>query len=233
MELPWDHLPRNPLLLERKNRYIAPVPGRCEKHTALSTRERNHMNNGLPAFCLVAAAVASVADTLTDFEHILLKGDAAEVVIAVDGGAIADFHLGDDGLNPLGWTEEGEAAQSPPWRGHFLCLDRWGEPSAAEAANGMPFHGEASRLRWRVTSEPMVAGGFVTAEMAVDLPLAGLAVKRSIALSKGKAFFHRQRGSHQRQPTGAGVRRSSASDHRPRPFWTKPRSSTPTVARGS
>ena len=147
------------------------------------------MNNGLPTFCLVAAAVASVADTSTDFEHILLKGDAAEVVIAVDGGAIADFHLGDDGLNPLGWKEEGEAAQSPPWRGHFLCLDRWGEPSAAEAANGMPFHGEASRLRWSVTSEPMVAGGFVTAEMAVDLPLAGLAVKRSIALSKGKAFF--------------------------------------------
>ena len=71
------------------------------------------MNNGLPTFCLVAAAVASGADTPTDSEHILLKGDAAEVVIAVDGGAIADFHLGDDGLNPVGLEGRGRGSAEP------------------------------------------------------------------------------------------------------------------------
>ena len=139
--------------------------------------------------CLIATATASWADKTIDYEHILLKGDAAQVTIAVDGGAIADFHLGSDGLNPLSWKEGGEAAQKPLWRGHFLCLDRWGEPSAAEAKNGMPFHGEASRYPWNVTARPKEVGGSVRAEMTVELPLAGLAVKRSIALSKSNAVF--------------------------------------------
>ena len=147
------------------------------------------MKRCLSTICLLAASAAGWADKAIDYEHILLKGDAAQVVVAVNGGAIADFHLGDDGLNPLSWKEEGETAQDPPWRGHFLCLDRWGEPSAAEAENGMPFHGEASRLPWKVTGKPKEAGGSIRAEMTVELPLGGLAVKRSINLSKREAFF--------------------------------------------
>jgi hypothetical protein len=93
------------------------------------------MKRSLSTIGLVAAASACWAAETIDYEHILLKGDAAQVTIAVDGGAIADFHLGSDGLNPLSWKEEGEA------------------------------------------------------EMTVELPLAGLAVKRSIALSKSNAVF--------------------------------------------
>ena len=136
------------------------------------------------------AAVTSVgADNAVGYEHVLLKGDAAQVVIAVDGGAIADFHLHGHGLNPLSWQEEGESLQEPPWRGHFLCLDRWGEPSAAERENGMPFHGEASRLPWQVSDGPERVSGSIRAEMGVELPLAGLAVRRSIALSQRQAIF--------------------------------------------
>ena len=145
------------------------------------------------SFFLVAAVVTSrahgAADATIEYKHILLKGHAAQVLIALDGGAITDFHLRNHGLNPLSWKEEGERAKKPPWRGHFLCLDRWGDPSAAEREKGMPVHGEAARLSWRVLSNPTSAGGSIRAEMAVDLPLAGLAVKRSIALSQREAIF--------------------------------------------
>jgi hypothetical protein len=73
--------------------------------------------------------------------------------------------------------------------GHFLCLDRWGQPSAAEQRNGMPFHGEASRVVWRVVNQPSVQGDKQVAEMSASLPLAGLDVTRRIRLSTNAAYF--------------------------------------------
>jgi hypothetical protein len=73
--------------------------------------------------------------------------------------------------------------------GHFLCLDRWGAPSEAEQRNGMPFHGEASRVLWRLVAEPRLKGEHVESEMAAVLPLAGLQVTRRIRLSRDAAFF--------------------------------------------
>jgi hypothetical protein len=72
--------------------------------------------------------------------------------------------------------------------GHFLCLDRWGPPSAAEEKNGMPFHGEASKVIWRVTRPPEQNGGWIEAEMFAELPLAGLEVRRVIRLLDTEAL---------------------------------------------
>jgi len=60
---------------------------------------------------------------------------------------------------------------------HFLCLDRWGQPSEAERKNGMPFHGEATRVEWKVESS---TGTSVT--MSAALPMAGLTVRRTAVL---------------------------------------------------
>jgi hypothetical protein len=73
--------------------------------------------------------------------------------------------------------------------GHFLCLDRWGAPSAAEERNGMPFHGEASRVLWKVLSSPATNENSVQAEMSASLPMAGLEVTRRLRLSRAAAFF--------------------------------------------
>jgi hypothetical protein len=118
---------------------------------------------------------------------ILLDGDVAQLVINKGGGAIVDFHFKDQGLNPLTWVEK---ADGPGIRrqGHFLCLDRWGAPSAAEEQNGMPFHGEASMVVWQMTRQPERRDGRIIAEMTSVLPLAGLEVKRQLRLSDKDAF---------------------------------------------
>jgi hypothetical protein len=66
--------------------------------------------------------------------------------------------------------------------GHFLCLDRWGAPSEAEANNGMPYHGEAAWVSWKVLREPQAAASGIGAEMAATLPMAGFDVTRRARL---------------------------------------------------
>jgi hypothetical protein len=62
--------------------------------------------------------------------------------------------------------------------GHFLCCDRWGQPSQAELANGMPFHGEAAQVVWAAGE---VSG--TAASMSAALPMAGMTVARTVALT--------------------------------------------------
>src|SRR5262249_38891142 len=84
---------------------------------------------------------------------ITLEGSAALLKVALGGGSIVDFHLRSRPLTPLTWNVDDSSA-APRAMGHFLCLDRWGPPSAAEQKNGMPFHGEASNVAWRIVHEP-------------------------------------------------------------------------------
>jgi len=136
----------------------------------------------------VSMATFARSQTPTDQSGlILLDGGTAQLLINQGGGAIVDFHLKDQGLNPLTWQEKTEKP-GIRWRGHFLCLDRWGAPSAAEERNGMPFHGEASRVEWRVTHQPENREGMIISEMTAGLPLAGLDVKRQVRLSEKSAF---------------------------------------------
>jgi hypothetical protein len=116
---------------------------------------------------------------------LVLEGQAAEVVIDTSGGAIASFRF-KNGLNPLSWQEVTDKP-GPRWKGHFLCLDRWGPASGAEERNGMPFHGEASRLEWKVLRTPTKNKNAIVSEMEVAMPLAGLKVHRQTKLSEEHA----------------------------------------------
>lgn len=107
---------------------------------------------------------------------LLLESRAAALRVELAGGVLSDFHLAGDGVNPLRGM------------GHFLCLDRWGPPSAAEEKNGIPFHGEASIVEWKVTRAPERRNGGIEAEMAAELPLAGLEVKRRLRLPDDAAL---------------------------------------------
>src|SRR5262245_2212842 len=96
------------------------------------------------------AAVAASADVIVAGRRsAVLESKAATLVIDLGGGSIVDFHLAGGGLNPLRWI--GPADQNAALRpmAHFLCLDRWGQPSEAELKAGMPFHGEAARVEWK------------------------------------------------------------------------------------
>jgi hypothetical protein len=124
---------------------------------------------------LVLAPAAIWAETLT------LENGTAKIGWDLSGGALVDFQLKEQPINPFTWEEKGTAAAR--FRGHFLCLDRWGAPSAAELGAGVPFHGEASRMEWRQIGK--TAG---EAEMTARLPLAKLGVKRTVKLDGASAL---------------------------------------------
>jgi len=137
---------------------------------------------------LQSANVAAAEMTVKGRPALVLEGAAARVVVDLLGGSITDFHLQGQDTNPLDWGRE-RVWNGPGSMGHFLCLDRWASVSEAEAKNGMPGHGEATAVVWRVVRGPEERDGFITAEMTAELPLAGLAVRRVIRLDKDRAFF--------------------------------------------
>jgi hypothetical protein len=100
-----------------------------------------------------------------------------------------DFHIADGGLNPLRWIGPADENAALRPMAHFLCLDRWGPPSEAEQRNGMPFHGEAGRVRWRQFDAAERRDGRVFAAMGATLPIAGLEVRRTVRLSEAAAVF--------------------------------------------
>jgi hypothetical protein len=125
-----------------------------------------------------------------------IENDALRVTVLREGGHIAEVLDKATGVNPL-WT--------PPWpsiepstydyarhaeygggvdasllagiMGHNLCLDIFGGPSDAEAAAGLPVHGEASLVRYEIE----VSG--LTLVARAQLPLANLRVERRLHLS--------------------------------------------------
>lgn len=116
-----------------------------------------------------------------------LKNQRAVLGTTTAGGAIVEFRLNGNKVNPLNWTIHGlepVEAGKPFLRGHFLCLDRWGAPSESEADRGVPFHGEAPRINWKLTRAPKIDDEFPYLQMSCRLPLAGLSVVRKIGLAR-------------------------------------------------
>jgi hypothetical protein len=137
---------------------------------------------------LAAALVSCAAQTIVESRPaVVLEGNAARVAVDLGGGSIVQFQLNGHALNPLTWTS-GEPAPAHPM-GHFLCLDRWGPPSEAESKNGMPFHGEASHVAWKVVRAPARKGGEIQAELTAALPMAGFEVTRRMRLSDNAALL--------------------------------------------
>lgn len=140
-------------------------------------------------FGFLAAVPSNQGQTLVKGRRsLVLEGKAAQLVVDLGGGSFTDFHLKSQGLNPLQWGMD-EKSTAPRPMGHFLCLDRWGQPSEAEQKNGMPFHGEAANVEWQTLQSPIEREGKIVAEMGATLPLAGLKVKRHILLAASGTFF--------------------------------------------
>jgi len=147
--------------------------------------ERTGLIVALLLFC--AAGTAAQETQVNGRRAVVMDGEAAQLVVDMAGGSIADFQFQDQGLNPLDWNRHGEGTQAHSM-GHFLCLDRWASASQAESANGMPGHGEASNVEWKLLRGPAKKDDFIEVEMQAVLPLAGLQVRRWIRLSQQHAF---------------------------------------------
>lgn len=142
--------------------------------------------NGITFFalCMTTYSASSSAEKSIEGRKLLvLKGQKASVAYDLSGGTMADFHLNGNSLNPFtwNWPDSGDTAARP--MGHFVCFDRWGQPSENELKNGMPFHGEATSVEWMVLSKPEQTAGGVTATLKCSLPIGGMTLTRTAKLS--------------------------------------------------
>lgn len=119
----------------------------------------------------------------------LLENDVCCLTVESFGGAIVDLHLKDDAqINPLGFAFTPEQMpennkNGAPYRGHFLCAGRWGQPSAGEIKNGVPNHGEAANIAWQ--SEQNNNSLFMQTLAKKE----GLQIERTIELDEHNSIF--------------------------------------------
>jgi hypothetical protein len=104
--------------------------------------------------------------------------EATQQFLALDNGKICvSVRLQGGGINSVAPSGRQELNPLTAGAGHFICCDRWGPASKSEQANGMTWHGEASKCRWAVVSTTATE-----AEVSVVLPMAGLVVTRRLQL---------------------------------------------------
>jgi len=141
-------------------------------------------------FGLLLAFSSSVSGADTPWpgrKSLVLENGAVRLAMDLAGGSLGEFRFLDGELNPLRWATPKVGATNIQGFGHFLCLDRWGPPSAAEGAQGMPYHGEAAHVVWSILRGPAEEHGFIEAETSARLPKAGLSVRRTLRLSQHAA----------------------------------------------
>lgn len=136
-------------------------------------------------------------------DQITLENKKVSLSVELYGGAFTAFHLIDKPLNPL--TFKFSRKQMPPnnragapYRGHFLCLGRWGPVSKGEMAAGVPNHGQASNIEWQL-HQPRKR---FSIDMGVKCALEGLSVERKIKLDKTESVFFVQEKVKNFHPLG-------------------------------
>lgn len=142
---------------------------------------------GLAVFSGALALSVSAQELVRGRPSAVLQNDSARVVVDLRGGAIGGFQFKGSTINPLEWNVPKDGDTGIHGFGHFLCLDRWGPPSDAEGAKGMPYHGEAASVEWALLEKPGGASAAPVAVMAARLPKAGFTIRRTVRLSAKSA----------------------------------------------
>ncbi|MDR2628315.1 MAG: hypothetical protein LBC40_09810 [Dysgonamonadaceae bacterium] len=135
-------------------------------------------NYGLTvALCFVSAA------GIPSGEEIMVLGEASGTHLSVDlyGGAFVDFRLSGQSPNPFSWKVAAEEMppnnrNGAPFRGHFLCLGRWGAPTEGEMRAGVPHNGQPGNATWEVVTHDRDSFLHIRSEAPMD----GITVNRRI-----------------------------------------------------
>lgn len=120
-------------------------------------------------------------------KNILLENSGCILKIDPHGGSYTDFHLKDFPINPINWKIINRLL--PPFKGHFLCFDRWGPPSEAEKLNGFQHHGEVNSEKWKIIKRPYTHNGSKRCVMRCRLPMGGLELTRYVELPQQEPVF--------------------------------------------
>ncbi|MDR3062064.1 MAG: hypothetical protein LBU57_08130 [Dysgonamonadaceae bacterium] len=124
--------------------------------------------------------------------NIILLGDPEEVHLSIDlqGGAFIDFRLTDQACNPFSWNlpldEMPENNRNgAPFRGHFICLGRWGAPTAGEMTAGVPHNGQSGNQPWKLISRKGDSLLLIRSVASLD----GIIIERKIDFDPDNAIF--------------------------------------------
>jgi hypothetical protein len=132
-----------------------------------------------------------------------LSNGKIELTLLLGGGHLADFRLCGSPINALWeapWPTIEPHSFSPRehaslygdgpvgqflsgYTGHALALGYYGMPSAEEAKQGLPLHGEAASAEWKVVSA-VVDDDTATLVVEVVLPIYRLRLRREISLQR-------------------------------------------------
>jgi hypothetical protein len=132
-----------------------------------------------------------------------LSNGKIELTLLLGGGHLADFRLCGSPINALWeapWPTIEPHEFSPRehaslygdgpvgqflsgYTGHALALGYYGMPSAEEAKQGLPLHGEAASAEWKVVSA-VVDDDTATLVVEVVLPIYRLQLRREISLQR-------------------------------------------------
>lgn len=142
--------------------------------------------------------VSGGADSL-----LVLENEIVRLTIHRHGGALVGFTFRDLPVNPLNWalTVDEMPANNrggAPFRGHFLCLGRWGSPTEGEIARGVPHNGEPANVWW----QDVLLADTSHLTMSVEAPLEQYRVDRQLRLFSGQAIFEVTETFHNIQSSG-------------------------------
>jgi len=138
-----------------------------------------------------------------------LQADWGYVSVLEGGGHICELNLNAcSGVNPL-WRPQWATIDpfeytsakyarnyGPPpdgrllsgIAGHSLSFDHFGPPSAEEAAAGLPTHGEAPALRWKIQKQAQSPRPQL--QYGLTLPEAGISFSRTITLDRANPVIY-------------------------------------------
>ncbi len=102
---------------------------------------------------------------------VILENQRVALGVTTAGGAIVEFRLAGERMNPLNWTIHGlEPVESgkPYLRGHFLCLDRWGRRRRPRRSEGCRFTEKHQESTGRCRDLRSVVNSFCGCEWSVE-----------------------------------------------------------------
>src|SRR5450631_131762 len=148
-----------------------------------------------PAYCLDNGVVQLTTLTggghIADFRLLDPTGDSVNSLWEAPWATMDPdkFRSGDLRKNVRKYGPKSVGRFLAAFTGHAVCVDYFGGPSEAEAAQGLALHGEAANSRWKLL-ELEQSGAEARLALAVRLPAAGLRLHREFRLRRNESVVY-------------------------------------------
>ncbi len=114
-----------------------------------------------------------------------IQNDKIVLKVAKAGGAIVEFRVAGEEINPINFSYPFILPNGNThfFKGHFICLGRWGDPSEGEQNSGIIKHGDFVSLDWDASQNDNKI------HMSATSKLEGLSINRIIETDQVSSCF--------------------------------------------